>query len=103
MIASVLRIVIPEAETLTSLKHCEKEVVRRYNETPGLLDTMLWCRTYIGYADVQVVFIWQSLRDMDKFRGGDLLQAIKEKHQYVITPDQSFGCYDVVSWKGAGK
>lgn len=101
MIASVLRMVIPEAKTLTFLKYCEKEVVRRYNDTPGLLNTMLWYRTYIGYADVQVVFIWQSLREMHKFKGADFLQAIKEKHQYVIIPDQSFSCYDVVAWRDA--
>lgn len=99
MIASVLRVVIPEAQTLTFLKYCENEVLPGYTGNPGLLDTMLWYRTYIGYADVQVVFIWESLHDLQGFHEGDLLQAIKDKHQYVIIPDHSFSCYDVVYWK----
>lgn len=93
MIASVWRVVIPENEILHFIRHCEKDVLPKYNGTPGLLYVWLWSRPCIGYADIQVVSIWHSADDIK----ADLLKDIKENQDYIIVPDQAATRYQVVS------
>ena len=101
MRAYVWRVMTPEAKTSIFVQHCETEVLPKYKSAPGLLNLALWYRTYIGYAEVQIVFIWHSSNEECKFSEDDFLQEIKGKHDYIIIPEQSLSCYDVVFWSSA--
>ena len=96
MVTSVCRIVIPDAMTSIFVQHCESEVLPKCANAPGILNVALWYRTRIGYAEVQIVFTWHSSGSMNEFQGDDLLQEIKAKHGYIIIPEESFSCYEVV-------
>jgi hypothetical protein len=96
MLASVCRVVIPAAKSPTFIQHCEREVLPKFKSAAGLLNVALWHRTCIGYAEVQIVFTWQSSSAMRQFPGDDFLQEIRIHDGYIIIPEQSFSCYDVL-------
>ena len=93
MIASVWPVVIPTTEMSRFIEHWENDILPKYSGFPGLLHLWLWCRRCVGYADVQIVSIWDAFDNVN----AELLKDISENHGYIIVPGHVAARYEVLS------